>query len=430
MAALRGPKACPMLPAGQGKGAFVHPNPSAPRRAVHPVLFFFLYFGFGAPGGFLTGTIEWFYSKAGVSTAAFGLIVSIALAAQVLKVLWAPLVDTTLNVKAWYLLAIAVIIPCLLWSANLPIGAASAVKLGVLSLVVSIASSFLGMAADSLMAHDTAPERRGAAGGWSQAGNLGGGGIGGGAGLWVASHFHSLPISGAVVAAGTAACALALLFAPKAQPVSSHANYLATLRLVVIDCWQACKARLGWLTLFALVLPLGAGGAQQLFSAISKEWRVNVDLITNINWVVGVVTGVAAILGGYLCDRMDRKSAYVLFGVVGGVICAVIALTPRTPEWFVVFVFAYSAALGLSYAAFSAATLEAIGGGAAATKYTLFASISNIPVALMPALDGWADTRWNVGALLWTEFATAAAAAVIFMLVAMATRPRRVLVAA
>jgi len=409
----------------------VEPSQSAPpRRAVHPVLFFFLYFGFGAPGGFLTGTIEYFYSKAGVSTAAFGLIVSIALAAQVLKVLWAPLVDTTLNVKAWYLLAIAVIVPCLLLSANLPIAPASAVKLGVLSLVVSIASSFLGMAADSLMAHDTAPERRGAAGGWSQAGNLGGGGIGGGAGLWVASQFHSLPISGVVVAAGTAACALALMFAPKAHAVASHANYLATLRLVVVDCWRVCKARLGWLTLFVLVLPLGAGGAQQLFSALAKEWGVGVDLLTGINGLVGVATGVAALVGGYLCDRMDRKAAYVLFGVIGGVICAAIALMPRTPEWYVVFVFAYSAALGLSYAAFSAATLEAIGGGAAATKYTLFASISNIPVALMPALDGWADTRWNVGALLWTEFGTAAAAGVLFMVVAVATRPRRVLAVA
>ena len=35
----------------------MEPSQSAPpRRAVHPVLFFFLYFGFGAPGGFLTGT--------------------------------------------------------------------------------------------------------------------------------------------------------------------------------------------------------------------------------------------------------------------------------------------------------------------------------------------------------------------------------------
>jgi hypothetical protein len=280
------------------------------------------------------------------------------------------------------------------------------------------------------MAHDTAPEKRGAAGGWSQAGNLGGNGIGGGAGLWLANQFHSLPLAGAVVTAVTAACALALLFAPKAQPVSSHANYLSTLWLVVKDCWQVCKTRLGMMTIFVLVLPLGAGGAAQLFTSLAKEWRVGVDLLAQINWEVGVATGAAAVLGGFVCDRMDRKAAYVLFGLVGGVIAAMTALAPRTPDWFVFFVFAYSAALGLSYAAFSAATLEAIGGGAAATKYTLFASLSNIPVALMPALDGWADTRWNAGALLWVEFGTAAAATVLYAVVALAMRPRRVLAAA
>jgi MFS family permease len=286
------------------------------------------------------------------------------------------------------------------------------------------------MAADSLMAHDTAPERRGAAGGWSQAGNLGGAGIGGAAGLWVANHLHSVPIAGIVVTAGTAACALALLFAPKAQPISSHANYLATLRLVVADCWRVCRARAGWLTLFVLVLPLGAGGAAQLTAGLSKEWRVNPDLLAAVLGLSSLVIAAAALVGGYICDRMDRKAAYVLFGVLGGAVCAGVALMPRSPEWFVVLAFAYAAALGMSYAAFSAATLEAIGGGAAATKYTLFASISNIPVTLMPALDGWADTHWNVGALLWTEFGTAVAAALIFMLVALATRPRTVLATA
>jgi MFS family permease len=408
----------------------VQPDQGAAPRSVHPSLFFFLYFAFGAPGGFLTGAIEYYYSKSGVSTAAFGLIVSIALAAQVLKVLWAPLVDTTLNVKVWFLLAMTVTAPCLVLSSNLPIAPSSTFMLALLSLVVSIASSFLGMATDSLMAHDTAPAQRGAAGGWSQAGNLGGAGIGGGAGLWLANQFHSLPIAGAVITAATVACALALLFAPKAQPVSSHADYLSTLRLVVKDCWTVCKTRLGWTTLFVLVLPLGAGGAAQLFSAIAREWRVDVGLLSQINWEVGVATGVAAVLGGFVCDRMDRRTAYVLFGVLCGVIAAATALAPRTPEWFVFFVFAYSAALGLSYAAFSAATLEAIGGGAAATKYTLFASVSNIPVALMPALDGWADTRWNAGALLWVEFGTAAGAAALFALVAVATRPRRLLAAA
>lgn len=397
---------------------------SAGARSVHPILFFVLYFSFGASGGFLTGTVEYFYGKAGVSTAAFGLIVSIALAPQVLKVFWSPLVDTTLNVKAWYLLATAAIAPCVAICGSLPVGYDSVPALTVLSTIVSLAATFQGMAADSLMAHDTSPAQRGAAGGWSQAGNLGGAGIGGGAGLWIAAHSHSLPLAGYVIAALCAACALGLLFAPKATALPARPSYLSTLALVARDCWEVCKARRGWLTLVLFVLPLGAGGAAQLFSDIAKEWRVSVDLLSGVGWLVGATTAAAAVVGGYICDRMDRKAAYVLFGVIGGLTAGATALAPRTPEWFLIFVFAYSAALGLAYAAFSAATLEAIGGGAAATKYTLFASVSNIPVFLMPALDGWADTRWNVGALLWTELAVALVGAALFMVVAVATRPR------
>jgi hypothetical protein len=81
----------------------------------------------------------------------------------------------------------------------------------------------------------------------------------------------------------------------------------------------------------------------------------------------------------------------------------------------------------MAYAAYAAANLEAIGGGAAATKYTLFASVANIPVTLMPLADGWADTRGGASAMLWLEFGVAIVAAAVFALVALATRPKRVL---
>jgi MFS family permease len=422
------------------RGSAKPPSSEAPRlsverethagRRVHPSLFFVLYFAFGASGGFLAGPVAYAYSNAGITTEAFAVVLSISLFPQVLKVVWAPLVDALLNPKAWYLIALAVVAPCLVLSAGLPIGPRSLPMLTVISVVVSIASSVLGMAADRLMAHDTAPDQRGAAGGWSQAGNLGGSGMAAGAGIWISDVTHSILLSGCVLAALCAACAAALLLAPNAQPPPDRPNFLSTLTLVVADCWQVCRARLGWLTLFLMVLPLGAGGAAQLFSLIAKEWRVGVGQLATINWLTGVATAVAAVVGGYICDRMDRRAAYALFGVLGGLTAALAAVTPHDPAWFNVFAYAYSAALGLSYAAFSAATLEAIGGGAAATKYTLFASVSNIPVVLMPMLDGWADTKWTATGLCWAEFLTAAAAAVLYATLALATRPRSRLAAA
>ena len=389
---------------------------------AHPAVFFVLYLPFGAAGGYFGGALEYFYSQAGVSTAALGLVLTISLAPQVAKVLWAPLVDTTLTVKAWYLVGVAGIVAGVVGAGALPVGPNSLPALTALALAVSVASTFCGMSAESLMAHATARERRGVAGGWSQAGNVGGAGLGGGAGLWLATHLHSIPVSGAVIGAACGACALALLLAPRSTVFARGACYAATLLAVGRECLTMCRSRQGFLTLLVFVLPLGAGGAAQLFSAIAKEWNVTADLLAAVNWLVGLATAAAAIVGGYISDRIDRKAAYVAFGVIGGLVAAATALAPRTPDWFVAFVFAYSAALGLSYAAFSAATLEAIGVGAAATKYNLMAGVSNIPVWLMPAADGWADSRWGVGGLLWLELAVALAGAAIYTAVALASR--------
>jgi hypothetical protein len=69
---------------------------------------------------------------------------------------------------------------------------------------------------------------------------------------------------------------------------------------------------------------------------------------------------------------------------------------------------------GLCFAGFSAVTLEAIGLGAAATKYNLFASLSNMPIAYMTALEGWAHTQWGANGFLYLEAALGVASLLVF----------------
>src|SRR5205823_10773937 len=59
--------------------------------------------------------------------------------------------------------------------------------------------------------------------------------------------------------------------------------------------------------------------------------------------------------------------------------------------------------------------LEAIGLGAAATKYNLFASLSNIPIGYMTLVDGWAHTQGGAGAMLEAEAAICLTGIVVFM---------------
>jgi len=89
---------------------------------------------------------------------------------------------------------------------------------------------------------------------------------------------------------------------------------------------------------------------------------------------------------------------------------------------FILFTSLYAFVVGLTYAGFTAVVLEAIGKGAAATKYNLFASLSNMPIAWVTYLDGIARTKWSTQAMLLTDAGTGLAGLVLFIVFALATR--------
>ena len=74
----------------------------------------------------------------------------------------------------------------------------------------------------------------------------------------------------------------------------------------------------------------------------------------------------------------------------------------------------YAVITGLTFAGFTAFVLEAMGTGAAATKYNVFASLSNTPIYYMTLRDGWAHTRWGAGGMLHTEAALCLFGMVLF----------------
>ena len=99
------------------------------------------------------------------------------------------------------------------------------------------------MAAENLMAHATDQGEKGRAGGWYQAGNLGGQGIGGGAALWIAQHSSIVWLPGAAMAALFLACCAALLFVAEPEQTHRKLRYLETLRDVAVDVWNTAQAR-------------------------------------------------------------------------------------------------------------------------------------------------------------------------------------------
>jgi PAT family beta-lactamase induction signal transducer AmpG len=397
-------------------------TPITARRATHPIVYLVLYLPFGAVAGYLSVALAYQLRKSGVSTAEIAGLIAFALAPHVFKVLWAPLVDTTFKPKSWYLAGSVVVAASVALSGTLPLGRASLAWLGPLAFLLNLATTFVGMAAEILMAHTTTPEQKGQAGGWSQAGNVGGAGLGGGAGLWMATHLAAPWISSCVLGAAILACTLPLLILPEPSLDYRRPRYLESLWGVARDVWSIARSRAGFLALLIFILPLGTGTASNLFPSISGDWKASADLVAAVSGVAGGVFAVfGAIAGGYVCDRLQRKSAYALFSLIQGLCALAMGLAPHTPIMFTVFALTYAATNGMAYSGFSALTLETIGKGAAATKYNLLACSSNAPILYVALIEGQVQTRWGSTAMLASEAVLAIVGLAIFGAVALLT---------
>ena len=380
---------------------------------------------FGLVTGFISVTLGYLLGKAGVKAEGVAALVAVSFIPQTWKFLWAPVADLTLSRKRWY--AVSAVL-CGFGLAALGAIAPVAASLPLMSAVAfaaSLATTFLAMSVESLMAYGTPDAERGRAGGWFQAGNLGGFGIGGGAALWIAGHFPQQWLPGVTLGAVSLLCCIALAFIQEPQKFERPPNVLGSVAQVLRDLWSVARSRPGFLALLICFLPIGTGAATNLWAAISADWRASANTVALVTGALGGVASAAGCLvGGYWCDRMDRKKAYWVFGLVQAACAIAMAISPRTEAVYIAYVMLYAFISGLTYAAFSAVVLEAIGHGAAATKYNVFASLSNMPIAYMTLVEGWSHTRWGASTMLWAEAAIGMAAIVVFMGMQLALRVR------
>jgi len=72
-----------------------------------------------------------------------------------------------------------------------------------------------------------------------------------------------------------------------------------------------------FIALILCFLPIGSGAASNLWSAISKDWSASADTVALIVGVIGgLLSAIGCLIGGWICDLMDRKKGYILFGVI------------------------------------------------------------------------------------------------------------------
>lgn len=392
----------------------------APLQGTPPWVFLLLCTPFGMSSGYLNVALAYRLDAAGVGAEVIATLIALSYVPHTWKFLWAPLVDLSWNRRAWYAastLATGAGFVLMGWFGEAP-GALTALTAAV--LLANVAATFSGMSVDALMAHGSAEAAKGRAAGWSQAGNLGGQGLGGGLALWlVQERGFSATAGGAVLAALTAACCAALWLTVDPPDAASRGRVSDALRGLWRDLREVATARRGALAVAICFLPIGSGAASNLWPVLASDWHAGANTVALVNGVFGgLVSAAGCLVGGQLCDRMDRKHAYCLFGALQVGAALAMGWGGRGEAEFVGFTLVYAFIVGLSYAAFASVALEAIGRGAAATKYSVLASLSNMPIGYVTWVDGWVYARHGARAMLAAEALLGLAGLVVFFALA------------
>lgn len=370
--------------------------------STRPITFFFLVLPYGISSGFVSITLPFILVRADFSVAIAASIVAIGVSANLWRFLWGPVADLTLTARRWYLLGLATAAATLLLLGLVPLNPHAVGVLMAVVFISQVAGTLIVLPVGGLMAHTVGEEAKGRAAGWYQAGNLGGTGIGGGAGVWLAAHF-SKEVAGGALALAMLASAAAIYFVSDVRIVANE-GLGERMRILWQDILSMVRSAIPLLTTILVCSPIGAGAMNNLWSAVAPDWQAGPDRVALVSGILnGVVSAIGCLFGGWVVDRVGRWWSYFGSGVAIALVAVVMAVAPRTPGSFVIGVLVYSLFCGMAYAAFSAVVLLAIGRGAASTKYATLSSLGNIPVVYMTALNGWVHDRFSTAWMLHSE---------------------------
>ncbi len=387
-----------------------------PRPYTKPYYFFFLFLPAGISMGFVSVTLPYLLTQHGFSVSKTAGIVALGVSANLWRFLWGPIADLTLSLKKWYWIGVIATTVSLLILCFTPFTLKGADFLTVIVFVSQIAATFVMLPLAGFMANRIPVEKKGQASGWYQAGNLGGVGLGGGAGLWLANHYS-------VGLAGIVLCSMSILFAliiTRIEDVQhkKEKSISEAVSLMAKDIFSMVKIPAALFVIILICLPIGTGAASNLFSAIATDWKTDADTVALVTGILsGIISTVGCVLGGYIADRWGNWVAYFGSGSACALFTVIMAISPMAPYVYIVGVLAYSFGVGLLNAAFSSVLLYAVGTRNASTKYAMLASLGNLPVVYMTAVDGWAHDKFNSKYMLILEAALCMAFVIICIFV-------------
>jgi MFS family permease len=374
-------------------------------------------------GGFVSVAFIYELGRHGVGMAAISGLAGLALLPSTWQFLAGPAIDMSLTQRRWYGLAGIVLLTCLIGIGFTPATAAALPVLGALCFVGACSHVCLGVSAMSAMAATTAPEARGPIGGWVQAANLGGAGLGGGLGLWIVTHAGGAPTACVILSAICVLCALPMIRL-RVPPPARAATLAAQSRYLGVQLWALARTRNGVLAIMAETLPAALGAAMGLLPAVAGQWHASADLVALVRGALGGAASIpGCLVGGYLCRRFRHRTVYMWAALAYAAAEAAMAFAPHTPAFFAFFVILNALILGVAFGPLSAIVYDCLGPAAAATVGSALFSLCNLPLVVMVLVVGHAEAKLGADGMLLTEAGVAVVAIGFYGLVAWLWKP-------
>jgi PAT family beta-lactamase induction signal transducer AmpG len=372
------------------------------KTTANPFTFFFLVLPSGISQGFITVSLPFILTQNGWSVAAAASVTALGISSNIWRFVLAPMTDLSFSLHKWYLTGNILCAITLLMLGLIPLETGSMVKLTVFVFISQVAANLIVAPVGGFMAKTITEDKKGRVGGWYQAGNLGGEGLGGGAGIWLSSHF-SYQTALVVLSVTIIACSFAVWFVPQ---VYAEKNMLIRekFRLIKFDIRSLLRSPVAIFTMIVIILPIGIGAATNLWSSVAVDWHVKPDTIALFTGTLSALACVAgSVAGGWIADKSGRWLAYFSAGTLMAAVTLGMTFFAYQPVTYMIGVLSYAFTFGMANAAFSAIVLHAIGKGMASTKYALISSLGNIPYPYMTLIDGWLHDAYGIKIMLLGE---------------------------
>jgi predicted MFS family arabinose efflux permease len=386
-------------------------------RTFPPAAFFFAHLCSAWPVGIVGLAMGSSLVKAGVSVQQTATIIAASTLAFTLEFLWAPIVDSYLTRRSWYIGGATVMCGCIVALLLAPWDASSVPMMSALAFASSSGAAVASVALKGIMAHEVPATKLGSASGYYTAGGAFAKVAGGAGTIWLLTHLQgrtpAVILSLVVAAVGYTA----ILFTRSGEP-APWLEFPARLRNALAELWAFVRTRQGIMTAVLCVIPFGAGTEIGLIGAIAREWTVTPDQLASFS-ILGAVTGIAgAIFAGWLSRRVGPWRVYLLFGWTMVAVMLCFAFTPRAAAYFLAVELLYRGLASGCTAALLGIVMTAIGKGAASTKAASLWSLANFAIAYPALLEGSVHDRAGTSAMLLTDAGLGAVGFIVMLIAA------------